>query len=47
MLAGVLGLALAAAERPRVAGQSFALTGMELLDQDQHGSPPRRPHSPA
>lgn len=39
MLVGVLGCALAVTERPRVAGQSFALTAMELLDQYEHGNP--------
>ena len=38
-LVGVLGCALAVTERPRVAGQSFALTAMELLDQFERGTP--------
>ena len=38
MLVGVLGCALAVTERPRVAGQGFALTAMELLDQYERGT---------
>jgi len=39
VLVGVLCCALAVSERQRVAGQGFALTAMELLDQYDRGTP--------